>query len=938
VFFALLFHCASLDGITFSSHSPSKPPVQFSGSTIIVSDDLGTIINEAGDNIINGNIYEFSGGGQAYMVVNGGTLTLNGPIGLSTSSRPFEFGGAGNGFVYSAITSTGIAVRKVDSGTWTFYNTYSHTNVTTVEGGTMAFGSSATMAKTLSFNVFSNATWDVSQEGTYYLSSGTINQMLLGGGAINGSIGCTGPATIAPGSNNVPGTLTFSNNLSLNSSSTVLFDLGTATTPGGGTNSFINVMGNLDSESANIQINPIAPLTSPGTYLVMNYGSESSLFNSTVTAPGTRYNCTLNDNGVGQISLSVSGGPANLVWSGGSDGGLWDINTTANWNNGTQTFYNVDNVQFDDSASVTSVLLNTTVQPGSVLFTNSTKNYFLYGSGKITGNTGLTKSGSGVLAIANNAGHTFTGPVTINGGTLMVSNVALNGTAWALGTGSNIIMNGGTLQYCGAKPAIGGFNRFFTLGANGGTILSTNGTFFIPNVISGAGSLTKTGAVQIILGDILASALTNANNSYTGNTYVAQGELQIRNAHALGYGKAVVSSNCDLSVGGSASYGTITNEIDLNGGDGNQNAGSLQVNDGGTAATFSGIVDLLNNSSVGTVSNGNTVTFVISGPVIGSGALKKLGTNIVTLTSANDSYAGGTMIFSGTLQLGNGSTCGTLGSGAATNNSILAFDHSDNVTINPAISGSGKLTHTGGGTLTLGGISSYTGTTAISGGTVLVNGALGATTVTVSNTATLGGYGAIGGPVTVQTGGTLALGASIGALTINNTLTLSGTNIMKVSHLSAATNDVIQSVTTLTFGGTLNIVTNGTLQSGDTFHLFNAGSYAGAFAVTNLPVLTGGLSWDTSNLGSGILKVAGGNPPPPQFVQAPLMLNDGNFQLKFAGTSGNYRLWTTTNLAFSPITSTWTQLTSGTFSGGSVTFKDSNATNYPRRFYSITIP
>jgi autotransporter-associated beta strand protein len=296
------------------------------------------------------------------------------------------------------------------------------------------------------------------------------------------------------------------------------------------------------------------------------------------------------------------------------------------------------------------------------------------------------------------------------------------------------------------------------------------------------------------------------------------------------------------------------------------------------------------------------------------------------------------MIFSGTLQLGNGSTCGTLGSGAATNNSILAFDHSDNVTINPAISGSGKLTHTGGGTLTLGGISSYTGTTAISGGTVLVNGALGATTVTVSNTATLGGYGAIGGPVTVQTGGTLALGASIGALTINNTLTLSGTNIMKVSHLSAATNDVIQSVTTLTFGGTLNIVTNGTLQSGDTFHLFNAGSYAGAFAVTNLPVLTGGLSWDTSNLGSGILKVAGGNPPPPQFVQAPLMLNDGNFQLKFAGTSGNYRLWTTTNLAFSPITSTWTQLTSGTFSGGSVTFKDSNATNYPRRFYSITIP
>jgi hypothetical protein len=36
VFFALLFHCDFSDGIIVSPHSPSKLPVQFSGSTIII--------------------------------------------------------------------------------------------------------------------------------------------------------------------------------------------------------------------------------------------------------------------------------------------------------------------------------------------------------------------------------------------------------------------------------------------------------------------------------------------------------------------------------------------------------------------------------------------------------------------------------------------------------------------------------------------------------------------------------------------------------------------------------------------------------------------------------------------------------------------------------------------------------------------------------------
>ena len=49
-----------------------------SGLQFIVSQNFGAIFNEAGDNVINGNLYVTAGGGDAYIVANAGTLTLNG--------------------------------------------------------------------------------------------------------------------------------------------------------------------------------------------------------------------------------------------------------------------------------------------------------------------------------------------------------------------------------------------------------------------------------------------------------------------------------------------------------------------------------------------------------------------------------------------------------------------------------------------------------------------------------------------------------------------------------------------------------------------------------------------------------------------------------------------------------------------------------------------
>lgn len=69
------------------------------------------------------------------------------------------------------------------------------------------------------------------------------------------------------------------------------------------------------------------------------------------------------------------------------------------------------------------------------------------------------------------------------------------------------------------------------------------------------------------------------------------------------------------------------------------------------------------------------------------------------------------------------------------------------------------------------------------------------------------------------------------------------------------------------------------------------------------------------------------------------VLGDGNFQFNATGGSGQpYRVWASTNVALTPITSTWTLLSSGTFGGSPLIFTDTQATNFAQRFYLLTVP
>ena len=82
-------------------------------------------------------------------------------------------------------------------------------------------------------------------------------------------------------------------------------------------------------------------------------------------------------------------------------------------------------------------------------------------------------------------------------------------------------------------------------------------------------------------------------------------------------------------------------------------------------------------------------------------------------------------------------------------------------------------------------------------------------------------------------------------------------------------------------------------------------------------------------------------PTTPSTIASPTVDNSGNVQFTITGATGSagfgYRVWATTNLALTPVTSTWTLLTNSTFGTGPIVFTDP-ASGLPQRFYLITAP
>ena len=131
-------------------------------------------------------------------------------------------------------------------------------------------------------------------------------------------------------------------------------------------------------------------------------------------------------------------------------------------------------------------------------------------------------------------------------------------------------------------------------------------------------------------------------------------------------------------------------------------------------------------------------------------------------------------------------------------------------------------------------------------------------------------------------------------------------------------------------GGILSItLANGfSPTNGQSFAIVDYGSHTGQFTSTQFPPLPKELKWQlTYNVNSLLLQVV-----PANLFQNLSLTNNGNFQFSFIGETGSASLIeASTNLV------NWDPLLTNTPFNGSLIFVDPQTTQFPQRFYRVTI-
>ena len=193
-----------------------------------------------------------------------------------------------------------------------------------------------------------------------------------------------------------------------------------------------------------------------GTYPLLRYASRTGSGTFSLGQLPVGVQAVLVDNTAGGTVELLVTAVGQLRWD-GMAGPVWDVGQTTNWieiSTGQPTVYQDGNpVLFDDrAAGTTSISLETAVSPAAVMADHSQRDYRLSGSGRIRGSAGFTKRGTGTFTM-HLAGNDYTGPTRIEGGTLVVTNLAPAGQPSALGAASiaptNLVLAGGTLRYEG---------------------------------------------------------------------------------------------------------------------------------------------------------------------------------------------------------------------------------------------------------------------------------------------------------------------------------------------------------------------------------------------------------------------------------------------------------------------------------------------------------
>jgi autotransporter-associated beta strand protein len=230
-----------------------------------------------------------------------------------------------------------------------------------------------------------------------------------------------------------------------------------------------------------------------------------------------------------------------------------------------------------------------------------------------------------------------------------------------------------------------------------------------------AGALTVSGGIltgtTLIVGSLGTGTVTVSGGTYSTTTVTINSTVVFTGGVGLNGG---VLSTTSVTAAPLVGATTLT-----------FNGGTLQASANNATFTSGFPTGSLTLGALGGTIDTNGFSIATADQISGSGLLTTTGTGILTLT-ANNTYTGGTTINSGTLQLGNGGTTGSIVNNVI-NDGALVFNRSDAVTFAGTVSGLGSLVQTGTGATTLTGDSTYTGGTIIMSSCTLQLGSGGTT-------------------------------------------------------------------------------------------------------------------------------------------------------------------------------------------------------------------